>query len=1087
MPNKPLKLLQASAGSGKTFSLTAHYLTLLFSGETKYREILAVTFTNKATEEMKTRILEVLKELAKGNATDGLINEMRRIILEAHPELNPQTLQLQADRIYRRILHDYGRFSVSTIDGFVQKVIRSFAFELGLDTGYALEMNFDKVKNELADRLDKQLDTNPGLLQWIINLAQDRIQNDKSWNYRRELTDLAGEIFKERYQPFEKAMEPLMKAGKMDELFTTYSDLTRQAIREFEEQVHRLAVDAAKTAELATANIDSLKGKSRSPLFNLQKIADGDLAKTESLSRLIDQPDEWFKPGSDTSVYDTLNPQLKQLYEYYTQNLADYLLAVSVNENLYFLRLMQEMAHLLESYRKESGTLLISDAQRMLQEITASEEGSGNPSFVWEKTGSRYQHFLFDEFQDTSTSQWGNFRPLLQNAIASANGKLTDHLVVGDVKQSIYRWRNGDWNILHQKIKADVGEEYIVEENLEANYRSAENIINFNNLLFQYAPQALQDQLNAIIASEAGEAAAKWWYEKGYHEIITNVYRHAPQLTHPQTAKGGHVHISVLTEDETGKSLRNESFRRVSVQKMIAEIQLITGEKGYKPGDICVLVRSNKEAVTVVEALMERHIPVISGEALMIANNNAVKLLVNTLRVLAGPANQTALYKANCISLYASLRHKTVLPQEWFYLQGKDLSRLKQVLPESLCNNWRTWMQLPLTGLIEELIGAYGLNHENDGSGHLPFLLAFRDMVGSFSAHGDKGIHAFLQWWDEEGNTKALPSAEGVEAVQVITIHKSKGLAFKAVLIPFCNWDVGGMPNSIFWVSSNETAYKSLQSIPVKYKKSLGKSAIAPAYYEELLNNNMDALNMLYVATTRSREYLSITVLGKNNPTDKITHTGDLMANVIDKFEGFDTGRNGLYIDEPVIKTQKEITEEILPEKLELTKYPLSERLSAVFDRALLHPEFELFAGGEAGREGAILHAALAKISEIAAVDKVLNEMLLQGYFKNDELEAIKLQISQVLRHPQLQNLLSGNYEILNERSIIAADGKSYRPDKVLVKNQEAIVLDYKFTHSEEEQHVQQVRRYKSLLLDMGYTQAKAYLFYAQSGALKLV
>ena len=232
---QPLKILQASAGSGKTFSLTAHYLTLLFSGDNKYREILAVTFTNKATEEMKTRILEVLLGLAKGNPSKK-IEDYRKLILLAYPILSAQELQFKADKIYRKILHDYSRFSVSTIDGFVQKVIRGFAFELGLNADYNLEMNYDKVKDDLVNKLDEALDHNKQLLQWIIDLAIERISDNKSWNYKFELYNLIGEIFSERFQIFEDAVSAL-GLENIDELFKKYISVTKAEIKNFEEEL----------------------------------------------------------------------------------------------------------------------------------------------------------------------------------------------------------------------------------------------------------------------------------------------------------------------------------------------------------------------------------------------------------------------------------------------------------------------------------------------------------------------------------------------------------------------------------------------------------------------------------------------------------------------------------------------------------------------------------------------------------------------------------------------------------------------------------------------------------------------------------
>lgn len=1076
----PLKILQASAGSGKTFSLTAHYLTLLLSGDTKYREILAVTFTNKATEEMKTRIMEVLKGFATG---DEEVKDYQQLVLQAHPDLNPETLQQKSKQIYKRILHDYSRFSVSTIDGFVQKVIRGFAFELGLDSGYALEMNFDKVKNDLADRLDKQLDTHPNLLAWIIDLALDRISNNIGWNYRNELTDLAGELFKERYQPFDNAIQNLIQHTDLNELFRKYNQDTKKHISTFEDTVSQLAVKAMEMFESSGINPDNLKGKSRSPLNNLKKIAEGDLDKLESLNKLIDEPEEWFKAGTDTSLYDSLNPLIRTLYHTYTAGLPEYILAQAFHKNLYYLRLMQEMAVLLKTYREESGNLLISDAQNLLKGITGEDDD--NPAFIWEKTGSRYRHFLFDEFQDTSSNQWGNFKPLLKNAMAEANGKLIDHLIVGDVKQSIYRWRNGDWNILHQQAKKDIGSTYVTDANLEENYRSTKNIIDFNNLLFKALPILMQQNINQTIEAQAlnNGSLQRWWEEKGLDHIMTDVYAEVAQKTTPRTADGGGIDFNVLRTDENGTALNKTSFKAEALRKMVETLQrLLVTEQRYKAGDACVLVRSNSEAVAVVDALMENNINVISGEALLIENNTAVKILIDTLMVMAGLPENTALYKANCISLYAELQGRVPDPSQLFNLKNRKLEELTAVLPAELCLHWRSWMQQPLPELLEKLMTAYGLNEKTQAS-NLPYLFALRDLAGNIGRQGEKGITSFLKYWEEEGRRKTLPSSENTDAVQVITIHKSKGLAFKVVMIPFCNWDINGKINTIFWVPAANTPYHQLQSIPLKYSSSLGGSSVAIPYYEELLYNNMDALNMLYVATTRTKEYLYISCLGKK--ADSISTIGDLMIRI---FEDQLSEDGQFLIDEEVVKKVSGGNKEVIrPELISLTEYPTSERLTAVFNSDLKRKELDMLGNNTAGREGSILHEVLARAADLNDIDHVLSEMLTEGFFKKEELADFKNQAVNVLKHHELQYLLNNSKQTLNEKSIIDITGKSYRPDKVLVSAAEVIIIDYKFTQKQSTAHVKQVHGYKELLQQMGYPKVSTYLFYAHSGELKLV
>jgi ATP-dependent helicase/nuclease subunit A len=1073
MPQLPLKILQASAGSGKTFSLTAHYLTLLLSSENKYREILAVTFTNKATEEMKSRILEVLVGLAKGDLSKK-IDDYRIIILKAYPLLNPQELQFKADKIYRRILHDYSRFSVSTIDGFVQKVIRGFAFELGLNADYSLEMNYNKVKDDLVAKLDEALNHNDQLLQWIIDLAIERISENKSWNYKIELYNLIGEVFTERFQVFEDAIEEI-GLDKIDELFKNYNAITKSEIKNFEEQIVALATQAYEAFDRFGVKNEGLKGKSRSGLLKIVMVARGDLSKVDGLFCFIDEPDDWFQKNSaEPGFYEAVNPLLKQIRAFYQTHLPKYTLAVAFNKNLYYLRLMQEIAVLLKEYRSENENLLISDAQKLISEIT--KDAGDNPSFIWEKVGNRYKNFLFDEFQDTSTSQWGSFRSLLANAIASPNQEMIDHLIVGDTKQSIYRWRNGDWNILHKHAKLDIGAHNVIEESLAENYRSAENIITFNNFLYGKIPQTLQNELNQNIDGRS-ETIRTWWQIENYQQIITDIYTTSKQNFAGNTPKGGTIKIKRFGKDDAPTEARftETTFRDLALDDVVQEILELQEDQQYALKDIAILVRSNSEALLTVRKLMEQNLPVISGDALLIANNKAIRLIINTLKMLVGVEAQIALYKANCVALYHDLQHKTPEAIHYLNLTITPLAQLGHVLPPQLCENWQTWIQLPLPELVEILIDSYGLK---DLTEHLAYLLAFRDLAAHANKMGEKGIISFLNWWEEDGLNKSLPSPEGADAIQVITIHKSKGLAFRAVFIPFCNWEIKGKTNATFWVSSEETMYKELKGIPLKFNEALADSSIAKAYYEELLYNNMDALNMLYVATTRSKDYLYIGTMAKKEL--KLFNMGDVINHTFDS--DFD-GNNRYEIVENYIK-QSRLEEFNL---IHLENYPTTSRLSELYvpseEKHLKH----VLNIEKSGRKGSLLHDILANASNEAEVDRFIDEILMFGTIQEDEVDNLKASVLEVLNNSDLKAILSQATESITEKSIVDADGKMHRPDRVLITGKGVIILDYKFTLQETDTHIRQVNRYKDLLLAMGYENVQTYLFYAITGKLKLV
>lgn len=445
---------------------------------------------------------------------------------------------------------------------------------------------------------------------------------------------------------------------------------------------------------------------------------------------------------------------------------------------------------------------------------------------------------------------------------------------------------------------------------------------------------------------------------------------------------------------------------------------------------------------------------------------------------MGGLSENTALFKANCIHLYSRLMGTEVIPHHYLSLKFKSLTQLSDLLPADLCEHWQSWMQQPLPALLEQIIAAYGL-HQKEHAANLPYLFALRDLMGSFALHGERGIAAFLNFWDEEGARKTLPSSDNTDAVQVITIHKSKGLAFKAVMLPFCNWDINGKSNGIFWVPAANTPYHHLHSIPLKYNKELGRSSVAKPYFEELLYNNMDALNMLYVATTRSKEYLYINTMGKK--TETITNIGDLLNRVFAE----QVAEGGQYLIDEEVPAQPE--KNSLVQEIEMDSYPVSDRLSQVFDANLKRREIDLLTGESPGRTGTILHEVLAAAGNVDGVDAVLQTLLLDGVFKADELPFLKTQAIAVLQHTGLQAILGQGAQSLNERSIIDEKGKSYRPDKVLVKGDEVTIIDYKFTQQESDKHIEQVSHYKALLQAMGYTNVKTYLFYAVSGQLKLV
>lgn len=1101
---KAVKLLRASAGSGKTFALTAQYLTLLFSGKGKYREILAVTFTNKATAEMKDRILGSLQELA---LTGYQKSKFGRVLQAVYPELSDKDIRQRASEIYSSILHDYSRFSVSTIDRFVQQLIRSFAFELNLDSGYKLEMNHNKVKEDLVEALNLHLENDEELLNWVTNLAIDRISDGNDWNYHRALLDLADEIFKERYSSFDEAMKGLAdeKSGEFNRLHKTVKEETTK----FRDEIIRKATEIKKIFDASGIEPDDLNGKSKNPLSRLNKIITGELLIIKSFEDFADNFDRWPNTKlKDTSalmqLYNRISPLLRELLDYYNSGIVMFETYNAINKNSPYLRLMQGMSELLTNYRSDKKLLLISDAQSLLKGVTGKD--AHNPSFIWERTGNKFKNFLFDEFQDTSTLQWENFMPLLQNAIAESSvEKYADHLVVGDVKQSIYRWRNGDWRILHSKVKQDLSTLNVNEETLEFNRRSSANIVRFNNFLYESLPEILQNQLNDIFADTAPDYLLPFREEQS--SLIRKAYEGSCQKMTEDTPAGGKIEIKFFMKDEEADVEEVHGPAALyTVEKLIELLEL-----GVSMKDIGILVRKNTEAQQILDCVFEKSnqerlsraagkpFQVISGEALKIINNPAVQLLISTFRLLSVHEPESGIYKAECARLWYQVLNpeseEILLETDtWISFSNMPLSSFTEVLPAELCTSFNSFRYLPVNELTEKLIKIYRLGAGSTES-YIPYLLAFRDQVAVFSSAGDRGIAAFVKWWDTEGSAKALPSSENQDAVQLMTVHKSKGLEFGAVIVPFLNWKLNeystGGKRKLIWVGADQAGFEKFNSFPVDYNKNLASTVFAGDFFDEMLLNYMDELNALYVATTRAKDYLCLICPktpvkkkdGKSGPPNELHFILHQM------FEGkqtadlvFDEAENsfsfGLLSLPEIKQTAAEHKHLIIP------SYPVNEGLTERFRRNSRN-EDSWFNSKQ--RKGVVLHKLLELLVSQNDLDKLIAEKIQEGFIRESEKEEIRRDVEDILKQEEIKKWFETAKSVISEKDMIIELGIVKRPDKLFVFEDRAVLLDFKFG-AENSKYIADISLYRDNLLKMDeFKEVDAYLWYAEGRKLQKV
>jgi ATP-dependent exoDNAse (exonuclease V) beta subunit len=1074
-----IEIYKASAGSGKTFSLTLKFLELALQHPQHYRRILAVTFTNKATAEMKHRILEVLHGLA---TESDEVNNYRQKLLEKLPAFSATDLKQLAHKIYANILHDYSRFSVTTIDSFVQRIIRGFAWELGIDGGFKLQLNTEPVKEALADKLYLRLDDDIHLQRWVVDMARDRLQEGKRWDFRDDMLNLSGELFKETFRKFETAIS----GYNHDELNQRFSDLNKKvhaAMKGLQNKWKEEGEAMLALLEKHGLQVEDFPhaGSSFANYFN--KAARGEITEpgarvkdviADESKMLSKKPEAALKQKVD-AISLTLQRSLQKMVDWYDADIYEFETAKAIKSNLDVLRLMHVFAEELGNYRKENNALLISDTHFLLRQLT--EDSSA--SFIYEKTGQRYQHYLIDEFQDTSAFQWDNFVPLLTEALSYGQY----NLIVGDVKQAIYRWRNGDWRLLLYKVQQRLKEFAPQVSTLQENYRSTQQVIAFNNLLFHIAPQLLQAELAASMSSANSQTTAVL-EEAGYATIFNDAYADSFQQMPARAKEGGQVHIEWVEENE------DSNYDEQVLPLLYERIQGLLAD-GFSPADMAVLTRTNKEAKLVVEFLVSEQqqsgqaFRVLSGDALMLAGNQAIQIIICAMRWLHNQKHSIAL--AQLRQLVALQKGLPANSLEVFASNGNNA-----LLPKAFIENKMQLRSLPLSELVHQIIILFELHHTKE---HAAYLLAFNDKVQEANKYGETSLQEFLQYWDDEGVDASLPAKADSDALEVVTVHKSKGLAYGIVLMPFLDWELvpkGGPTAPTLWVDNQHTPFNDISVLPIAYKNDIAKSAFASAYYEEFVLAAMDNLNILYVAFTRAKQavfgWAPFKKTNKESKSFIYKNVGDLMFAVgkstlalsNDDYqntrEGFDT-ENKCWSFGTLAKPNEGNTEKKQNSTPSFTYTQWKEKLRLRYQSIAQDADNEIVLPR---KQGILLHDILSRMQSPVQLEAVLLQMKREGWL--DDYQAQKLQqiISSVLKIEALQPWHQQQHQRLAERSIIANDRKLKRPDLILYNEQECLVYDFKFTAGDDdkEEHRQQVTEYMEMLTQMGFAYVKGWVIY---------
>ena len=1053
--NSQLTVYKASAGSGKTFTLAKEYMTLVIENPMAYRTILAVTFTNKATEEMKMRILSQLYGIAQGlEESNGYFEQIKKAL----PHLSEEIIRKNAAEALRLLLHNYNYFRVQTIDTFFQGVLRNLARELDLTANLRIGLNDYQVEQQAVDELIESLTSTDRLLFWILDYIQESIDEDRSWNVIGPIKKFGENIFKDYYKENSDTLNQCMsKEGFFKEFTAKMKEVRSQA----REKLQEIAATFFDSLEEGGYTADDLAGKTRGiwSYFNKLKIGkydDDDLINNTFL-KCFASPEAWVKKSDVKEqsplfmfVSDTLYPILTFSEEKRPEWVKNYKSATLTMKHLNQLRLLGSIDQKVRELNQTANRFLLSDTQTLLHALV---EDSDSP-FIFEKIGTQLDHVMIDEFQDTSTIQWQNFKVLLEETMSRENA---GNLIVGDVKQSIYRWRSGDWRLLNNIENEFGGTKSLEMKTLDTNYRSDRNIIAFNNAFFV---EAAKQECELLKGSDSEQV-----------KQLVNAYADVCQQVPEKKGKLGYVDVQLLGGEDTTESMMKQSL------EIVTELTAM----GVPANKIAILVRSNKAIQDIAAYFMENSdFLMVSDEAFRLDASQAVSTLIVALRLMACP--EDAIAKA-ILAKYA-IR----------YLRNPNLVEEILAQRESL-------LEKPLFELTEILYAILEMDKVEDMKKQSAYVCAFYDRMNEYLVDNSSNIDDFLKEWDTSIHEKSI-HCDGINGIRLITIHKSKGLEFDYVIMPFCDWKLEKM-NTI-WCEPQEEPFNELPLVPIDFNaKAMKQSIYEPDYHHEHLQNVVDNLNLLYVAFTRASH--SLFVLGKRgNQNSRAYLIESVLQNVARNLEstGVPVELSGIGSEssEDIDFSYGElIVEEEKPEMKKESDNVFMKDEAPVDVVLCVNPELPEFKQSNKSRDfvegdeaeeqqkfyikmGTVLHSIFSSIKTSDDVESALKQLEIDGILYDDNVsnERLEKMIKQRLASPQVKDWFSNRWRVLNECSIVKyMDGKAvkFRPDRVMKDGTETVVVDFKFGKPKEE-HQEQVRGYMDLLREMGNQNITGYLWY---------
>lgn len=1040
MQRPSFSIYDASAGSGKTYALVKEYLKIILVAPKNdaYRNILAITFTNKAVHEMKSRIVGSLSEFAKDEPSSKAQDLMQDLAVDT--ELSIIQIKTKSQQIIKHIIHNYAAFDISTIDKFTHKVIRAFAHDLNLPMTFEVTLDTENLLIEAVDAIIAQAGEDETLTKLLIDFTMEKTDDDKSWDISREILETGRLVLNENNRN-----EITHFQDKSIAEFVEIKAKLSEACKDLEKLTIVFAVEALT---LTDKNGIDVKSFSRGTFPNhINSIQQG---KFNPKNKMFHEFDDIAinKTAKDRAIIENLIPEfLEILNKVYTafEKINFY---KAFLKNITPLSLLNTVSNELAKIQEEQNVLSISEFNAIIHREIQNQPAP----FIYERLGERYRHFFIDEFQDTSEMQWQNLIPLIDNALSGQDdfGVKGTLMIVGDPKQSIYRWRGGkaEQFIELSKDQNPFNNPDKRLEHLDKNYRSYSQIIEFNNDFFK------------LLSNEFEHLDYKDLYEN-----------HSHQKTNDKT--GGYVNISFIPKVETLED-DEEALDKTDLY-VLATLNTIqkTLKQGFQYKDIVILTRKRSQGIAIANYLTEQGIPLLSSETLMIQNATEVRFIIHVLKYLKNSSDLES--KANFLQ-YLAQNSQDKLPIHDFIAQGMTLFQ------ETDFENWLMNFDVSLSfqnirkkSLYEavETIIAKFLNPKISNA----YVQYFLDIVLERDIRNQAGISDFLNFWDKNAEKFSIPSPEGTNAVRIMTIHKSKGLEFPVVIFPFAEEDYTRKPKDKLWLNAEEQDF-GLPKVLIDNSSAVegfGEHA-AEVYNQKKQEELLDNINVLYVALTRAEEQLY--VISNMNLSNKgeipKNNMCSFFINYLDHKSGFDDSKLEYEFGIPTklssakqhVDTSKTIP--LVTEILNPKNIKIAQR------EALMWGTYQQ----EAIAYGNVIHEILSFVKTKKDIDLAITKSIENGLITFAQKELVFNTIQEIVNHRELEICFAEGNEVLNEQTIIRKEGKTIKPDRmVLTKNKEVLLLDYK-TGTHNVKYQQQLENYQTAIELMGYKVTKKALIY---------